>query len=56
MILDINLPQRGCFVGLVQRFDVFISINKGFTLIFLQVLAKFEFVLKTTCYPHSTTT
>jgi hypothetical protein len=56
MILDINLPQRWCFVGLVQRSKVFSSINKGFTLIFLQVLAKFEFVLKTTCYPHSTTT
>jgi len=56
MILGINLPQRGCFVGLVQRFDVFISINTGFTLILLQALAKFEFVLKTNCYPYSKTT
>ena len=32
MILDINLPQRGCFVGLVQRFGVFKLNNLGFTL------------------------
>jgi hypothetical protein len=37
MILDINLPQRWCFVGLVQRSGVFNSINKGFTLIFLKL-------------------
>jgi hypothetical protein len=56
MILDINLPQRGCFVGLVQRFDVFTSINTGFTLIFFKAREKFEFAFKTTCYPYSKTT
>jgi len=34
MILDINLPQRGCFVGLVQRFGLFKLNNLGFTLFF----------------------
>jgi hypothetical protein len=34
MILDINLPQRGCFVGLLQRFVVFSLNLLGFTLVF----------------------
>jgi hypothetical protein len=37
MILDKNLPQRGCFVGLVQRFVVFSSNNIVFTLIFMKI-------------------
>jgi hypothetical protein len=36
MILDINLPQRGHFVGLVQRFVGFSSFLLGFTLIFVK--------------------
>lgn len=50
MILDINLPQRGCFVGLVQRFEVFTSINIGFTLAFLRARVKFEYALNTNCF------
>jgi hypothetical protein len=48
MILGINLPQGVCFVGLVQRFVVFSLKIYGFTLIFLEMLEKFEFSLKTT--------
>ncbi len=32
MTLDKNLPQEGCFVGLVQRLHVFCSNSIGFTL------------------------
>jgi len=37
MILDINLQQRGCFVGLAQRFVVFSLKICGFTLIFIKL-------------------
>ena len=43
MIIGINLPQRGFFVGLVQRFVGFSSLLLGFTL----NLNKFQTKLKT---------
>jgi len=46
MILDINLPHKGCFVGLVQRFVVFASNYIGFTLYFEKLAAECEIVLK----------
>ncbi len=46
MFLDRNLPQRGCFVGLVQRFVVFDPINLGFTLCFAKLAAECEIALK----------
>ena len=44
MILDINLPQRGCFVGLVQRFDVFSLNLLGFTRIFIKAPTRLEII------------
>ena len=46
MILDINLPQRGCFVGLLQRFVVFNLNLLGFTLIFIESPTRLEIILK----------
>jgi hypothetical protein len=43
MILGINLPQRGCFVGLVQRFASRVYPY------FLEALAKLEIAVK----PHT---
>jgi len=55
MILGINLPQGGYFVGLVQRSVVFCLKICGFTPIFLEILEKFEFSLKTTSYLQAMT-
>jgi hypothetical protein len=46
MILDKNLPRGVCFVGLVQRFVVFSSNNKGFTLIFMKIQRILKLPLK----------
>jgi len=46
MILDINMPQRGCFVGLMQRFVVFCLNICGFTLIFIKTLVRLDAILK----------
>lgn len=46
MILDINLPQRGCFVGLLQHFVVFSLNLLGFTLIFIESATRLEIILK----------
>jgi len=46
MILDINLPQGGCFVGLVQRFVVFSLKMQGFTLVVIKLPARLEMISK----------
>ena len=46
MILGINLPKRGCFVGLVQRFVGFSSLLQGFTLVFIKLWQNLKLLLK----------